>query len=292
MLGRLAPEHIVAVGESQSAMFLTTYINAVDRFASVYDGFLVHSRFGVAAPLDGVPALEALQEGTSDPAPFRADLRVPVMNVITETDLVGAVLAGYHRSRQPDNERLRTWEIPGTAHADAYTIAVGFIDTGSAPVERLAAAYAPTRMLMGQDMGYYINFAPQHHYVLQAAIARLDDWVRTGTAPPSAPRMEIGDGDPPPLLLDANGIAKGGVRTPWVDVPIARTSGVAESDNVLAHLFGSGEPFDDATRRRLYPGGKSEYLERFEESLDATIRAGYLVRADRSEILELAAATY
>jgi len=44
--------------------------------------------------------------------------------------------------------------------------------------------------------------------------------------------------------------------------------------------------------RRLYPGGKSEYLERFTESLDATIRAGFLVRADRSEILELAAATY
>ena len=69
--------------------------------------------------------------------------------------------------------------------------------------------------------------------------------------------MEIGEGHPPPLVLDENGIAKGGVRTPWVDVPIARTSGVVESDNVLAHLFGSGEPFDDATRSRLYPGGKS-----------------------------------
>jgi hypothetical protein len=292
LLGRLKPEHVVAVGESQSAMFLTTYINAVDRLASVYDGFLVHSRFGVAAPLDGVSALEALQAGTSDPAPFRAELRVPVMNVITETDLVGAILAGYYRSRQPDNDRLRTWEIPGTAHADAYTIAVGFIDGGSAPVDQLAAAYAPTTMLMGQDLGYYINFAPQHHYVLQAAIAGLESWVRTGTAPPSAPRMEIGEGDPPPLLLDSDGVAKGGVRTPWVDVPIARTSGISRSDNVLAHLFGSGEPFDDATRSRLYPGGRSEYLERFTESLDAAIRAGYLVRADREEILELAAATY
>jgi|EndMetStandDraft_7_1072992.scaffolds.fasta_scaffold20843_3 hypothetical protein len=292
ILGRLHPENFVAVGESQSAMFLTTYINSVDRIAGVYDGFLVHSRFGAAAPLDGVSALEALQEGTSDPAPFRTDLRVPVVNIITETDLVGAVLAGYYRSRQPDNDRLRTWEIPGTAHADAYTIAVGFIDGGSTPVAQLAAAYAPTRMLMGQDMGYFINFAPQHHYVLQAAIAGLENWVRTGTAPPSAPRIEIGDGDPPPMVLDANGIAKGGVRTPWVDVPIAKTSGIAESDNVLAHLFGSGEPFDAATRRRLYPGGKSEYLERFTESLDATIRAGFLVRADRSEILELAAATY
>lgn len=292
VLGRLEPEHFVAVGESQSAMFLTTYINAVDGLAIVYDGFLVHSRFGVAAPLDGIAALEGLQDGTSDPAPFRADLRVPVMNIITETDLVGAILAGYYRSRQPDNERLRTWEVPGTAHADAYTIAVGFIDTGSAPVDKLAAEFAPNNMLMGEDLGYYFNFAPQHHYVLQAAIAGLENWVRTGTPPPSAPRIQIGEGDPPPLVLDDNGIAKGGVRTPWVDVPIARTSGTAKSENILAHLFGSGEPFDEATRSRLYPGGKTEYLERFTESLDATIRAGYLVRADRAEILELAAATY
>jgi len=60
----------------------------------------------------------------------------------------------------------------------------------------------------------------------------------------------------------------------------------------VALLFGSGEPFDDNTRNRLYPGGKTEYLRRFTEELDATIRAGYLLRADRSEILELAAATY
>jgi hypothetical protein len=292
VLGRLEPEFVVAVGESQSAMFLTTYVNSVDAHAKVYDGFLIHSRFGVAAPLDGVAGVEAMRPGASDPAPFRSDLRVPLMNIITETDLVGAVLAGYYQSRRPDDERLRTWEIPGTAHADMYTISVGFKDGGSTPVDELAAAFAPTTKFMGQDLGYYINFAPQHHYVLQASIAALDGWVRTGSPAPSAPPMEVADGDPPTLLLDANGIAKGGVRTPWVDVPIAQTSGIAKSDNILTHLFGSGEPFDDATRSTLYPGGKSEYLERFAESLDATIRAGFLLRADREEILALAAAAY
>ena len=36
-------------------VFLTTYINAVDPLARVYDGFLVHSRFGPAAPLTAAP---------------------------------------------------------------------------------------------------------------------------------------------------------------------------------------------------------------------------------------------
>jgi hypothetical protein len=291
-LGRFSPEFVVAVGESQSAMFLTTYVNAVDPLAKVYDGFLVHSRFGPAALLDGASILSELERGASDPAPYRQDLRVPLMNVITETDLVGGILAGYYTARQPDSERLRTWEVPGAAHADNYTIQVGFIDTGSAPLDQIAAAYAPTNVLMGQELQHYINFGPQHHYVLQAAIAGLHSWVRTGTPPPSVPRIELGEGVPPSLIEDANGIAKGGVRTPWVDVPLARTSGVGSDESVLAPLFGSGEPFDAETRSRLYPDGRAEYLERFTESLDAAIRAGYLLRADRAEILELTAATY
>ena len=59
-----APQHVVALGESQSAMFLTTYINAVDPLAQVYDGFLVHSRFGSAAPLDDSSIFEEQQIST------------------------------------------------------------------------------------------------------------------------------------------------------------------------------------------------------------------------------------
>ena len=44
---------------------------------------------------------------------------------------------------------FRAWEIPGTAHADNYTIRVGFIDNGSAPLDDIVAAYAPTDELMG-----------------------------------------------------------------------------------------------------------------------------------------------
>ncbi|GFG52406.1 hypothetical protein CQY20_16280 [Mycolicibacterium agri] len=294
VLGRLKPKYVVAVGESQSAMYLTTYINSVDRLANVFDGFLVHSRFGGSAPLDGTNTLEAMAGGLKDPAPFRDDLRVPVMSVITETDVVGAILPGYYVARQQDTEHLRTWEIAGTSHADAYTIAVGFIDSGATPMEQIAAAYTPTDTLMGQQLDHCINFAPQHHYVLQAALNGLHEWVRTGTPPPSAPRLEVGDEDPPPLVRDEHGIAEGGLRTPWVDVPVAVTSGEVgdATEQPIALLFGTGERFDEHTRDELYPGGKNEYLARFTDSLDATIRAGYLLRADRDEILALAAATY
>ena len=289
LLGGLNPEYVLAVGESQSAMYLTTYVNAVDPIAAAYDGILVHSRFGPAAPLDGSGLLDLEAVGALGPVPFRPDPRVPLITLLTETDLIGAVLPGYAKARVPDNERFRAWEVPGTAHADNYTIKLGFTDSGSLPIEVLAEGFAPTNSLMGQELPYCINFAPQHHYVLQAAIAKLHDWVRTGEPAPAAPPIALSEADPPAFVLDANGISEGGVRTPWVDVPIARTSGLAEGDNPLTLLFGSGEVFDAATLAGLYPGGSAEYLERFTEVLDRTIEAGFIVPADRQEILALAA---
>lgn len=286
----LRPGTVLAVGESQSAAFLTTYVNAVDPGAATYDGFLVHSRFGNAAPLDDTHVFD---EARSDVAvPFRPDLRVPVLTVLAETDVVGGFRVGYHAARQEDNEFLRAWEVPGTAHADNYTIRVGFIDDGSRPLEAIVAAYAPTNELMGTRLSYYINFAPQHHYVLQAAIAALNTWVHTGTPAPSAPPVALTGGDPPGLVLDANGLAEGGVRTPWVDVPIARTSGLAKDESPMSFLFGSGEVFGAARLCALYPDGVDEYLDRFTDALDRTIEAGFLLPADRPEILELAAAMF
>jgi len=259
----------------------------VDAVAEVFDGFLVHSRFGPAAPLTGGSALDE-----SRPAPFRDALRVPVLSVITETDLVDGHLLGYHHARRPDNERLRVWEIPGTAHADNYTIRVGFIDNGSVPLADIVAAYAPTNELMGASLSYCINFAPQHHYVLQAAVASLNRWVRTGEPAPTANPLALTAGDIPVLVLDEHELARGGVRTPWVDVPIARTSGFAPDESPMSFLFGSGEMFDDDVVRRLYPGGRGDYLERFTEALDRTIDAGFIVAADRAEILDIAAASF
>src|ERR1700742_795395 len=289
VLRELQAEHVVALGESQSALFLTTYINAVDPLAQGYDGFLVHSRFGTAAPLDGGSIFEALESNSSQAVAFRPDLRVPLVTVITETDLFGGRRQGYYSARQPDNQRLRVWEIAGTAHADNYTIQVAPIDSGSAALADVVAAYAPTNMLMGQQLEHCINFAPQHHYVLQAALSHLNNWVSTNQPPPSGATIEL-DGEQP--VLDEHGLARGGVRTPWVDVPIARTSGVGGEESTMSSIFGSGELFDAATVQRLYPGGLADYLKRFTAALDDAIQSGFLLAADRDEILELAAATF
>jgi hypothetical protein len=221
---------------------------------------------------------------------------VPVITVITETDLLGGRISGFHVARQPDNERLRVWEVPGTAHADNYTFTVGFTDSGSTPLEKLAAGYAPTTKILGSDMAKPVNNAPQHHYVVEAALWNLNRWIKTGEPPPKAAPIQLSNGSEPgapvSLVLDANGLAEGGVRTPWVDVPTARLSGVGNSGGQLGFMVGVCEPFDAATLDRLYPSGKSAYLKKFEASLAAAIKAGFILPANRQEVLDLAAIAY
>ena len=81
-----------------------------------------------------------------------------------------------------------------------------------------------------------------------------------------------------------------------MDVPIARTSGAGgaelTAEGIMSAIFGSGEPFDAATVQRLYPGGVADYLDRFTAALDSAIKSGFILPADRTEILELAEATF
>src|SRR5690606_17669020 len=130
-LGPLVPKQVLGMGQSQSAHYLSTYVNAVDPLARIYDGFLIHGRGAGSVGIDG----EAATSLGRSPVRFRPDLRVPVITVLAESDLLGLMdpSAGYWAARVPDNSRLRVWEMAGTAHSDNYLNVVGFIDSGYAP---------------------------------------------------------------------------------------------------------------------------------------------------------------
>ncbi|MBV1691034.1 hypothetical protein KRR38_25980 [Novosphingobium sp. G106] len=295
LLGPLAPRHVIGIGESQSAAFLVTYVNAIDPLARAYDGFFIHSRFGSGAAIDGTRVAGAPTSVPND-LRFRTDLRVPLLTLITETDLLGARLPGYHAARQPDNAKLRVWEVAGTSHADNYLFGGAFIDSGHAPIAALAKAFVPTTDSMMGKLSVPLNPGMPHHYVVEAAIAALGGWVSSGRAPASTPRLELESGgkagETATLSLDANGLARGGVRTPWVDVPTIRLSGKGDPNSFIGMLGGSGAPMTKAELAKLYPGGKDDYLKRFTAALDAAIGAGHIVREDRQEILDIAAINY
>jgi hypothetical protein len=257
VLGPLHPQRVIAIGESQSAFTLTTYINAIQPQAHVYDGFLVHSRGGGAFPLAG----GGLDTAINGAVRIRDDIDVPVLIFETETD---EMLLGYFNARQPDSTHIRLWDVAGGSHADAYLVG------------------SEASVLGCKGM---INAAPTH-FVLNAALHQLDQWVRTGNAPPSAPRMDVAlQNGKPVVQSDANGVAIGGVRSAAIDVPVAVYSGVpADSSNLVCALFGNTRPLDAATLHRLYPS-KDAYVTAFTGATDKAIAAGYILPADRAEIL-------
>jgi hypothetical protein len=299
LLGDLAPRRVLAIGESQSAVFLVTYVNHVDREAQVFDAFLIHGRAGRGATLDGSMGADRTLAEVADAVSsgrgsellggselIRSDARVPVLTLQSETDVLGL---GSAAARQPDSDRFRLWEVAGAAHADTYLLVASPSDDGSLAPAALAQLLAPTDAVFGMKVDAPINAGPQQHYVLQAALAHLDRWAGGGAPPPEAPRLELGRGGSP-LALDALGIARGGLRSPWVDVPTAVLSGFGQTGTEFAFLFGTTRPFDAAALARLY-GSRSEFLARFRNATDEALSRGFLLDADAAEIRALAAAS-
>jgi len=279
-LAGLPVARVLGAGESQSAFRFVTYINAIQPRARLFDGFLVHSRGAIGAPLSEAPQAPIGVPGT---APIRDDLDVPVLIFQTENDLT---LLGYSAARQDDSERIRVWEVAGTAHADTYTVAVGMTDRGDDPA--VANLLVTTTPLPGViECPIPINSGPQH-WVLKAAIAALHGWVRDGVAPPSAPRLEVAAGSPVSLVRDAMGNAVGGIRTPQVDAPIATLSGDGQAGSLLCILFGTTVPFDAETLLALYPD-HAAYVAAFNAATDAAVAAGHILPPD-AELMKTAAA--
>jgi Alpha/beta hydrolase domain len=262
-LGGLRPTHYVAVGESQSAFYLTTFADAIQPVTHAFDAIFIHSRGGSGASLSGSSIT------STNPGPknlrIRTDLSVPVFMFETQTDLIEL---GYAPAQQPNTKRIRTWEVAGTSHADAYEVGAAISVLGcTSPV----------------------NTGPQHP-VVQAAFAAFNKWLDDGTPPPSPPRFTLSSSNPPALALASNGNVIGGVRTPAVDVPVATLTGSpAPGATPLCSLFGQTIPFSPATLTSLYQT-KSNYIAKYTASLNKAIKAGFILAADRSTLLAQAEA--
>jgi hypothetical protein len=247
-LGELEAQTLIATGQSQSAAFLISYINGVQRLAKVFDGFLLHA--------------------SAQPGRIRPDLDQPTFVFVTESEITGF---GFTAARQPDSKSVRTWEVAGAAHGDIW-------ETDGAGGGY--AASCPSRIRGGP-----------HTPTFRAALHRLVAWARTGAPPPVARRIELADPEQRRAVVierDEHGNAVGGVRTPYVDVPVAALSGDAAPDSsLLCRYFGSTTPFDAATLARLYPDHES-YVAKFTASTEAAVKAGFILRPEADEMIAAA----
>jgi hypothetical protein len=273
-MGGLAVRNLVAQGASQSAGRLATYLNAVQPLAGVIDGFILSLYFGTGAPLNvGDSVVSQPPPGSraaiERPAPvgthlLRDDLDVPVMVVNSECESTPC-----YGVRQPDTDRYRYWEVAGTSHVSRQML------------ERVAGAaerdFGVTRTVQGG-----INELPMGP-VDDAAFHLIHRWVGDGSPPPIQPRIDFA-GDPPEIIRDEHGIARGGIRLPQVEAPIAHNSAIPLTPDPSSRLGGSYRPFAPEERRALYQDG-ADYLARFEQAARAAEKAGVILPRDAEALI-------
>jgi hypothetical protein len=273
LLGGLKAVRLLATGQSQSALRLTTYVNALHLREHVYDAFLIHSRGSFPAGIDSFLSTPLV-------AQIRTDVDVPVFQLQTEFD-TGPAFGG--KSRQPDSPRLRTWEVAGAAHIDEYAL--------SAMNAAVPGVDASTVLKCSKPF----NNLPFYR-VEKAVLRHLQAWMIEGQEPPHAP----------PLATNANGSFKrdslgnalGGVRLPEVEAPlnvygIANSAKAGAGSNLLGTLgcsfVGSSTPLTPAQISQQYTS-RADFLTRYGKAAQAAVAAGYLLPEDAATGLAQATA--
>lgn len=254
---------VIAAGESQSAMALTTYVNLIATVHESIDAALIHSRPLGQLPLgDAGGPIDISSAYQEPPRQISDDAGIPVFVVQTETDVLTDFR--YIEARQPDSELFRAWEVAGTSHADIVQIG---------EFEDLLGCPSPVNR--GQQV-----------FVLRAAVAHLRAWIEDGTPPPTAQPLDVDPTSVPPRYMrDEVGNVRGGVRTPCVDAPTEVLSGVVTGDVPrICVLFGSTTRLPDTTLASLYPT-PADYLLAYEKATSDAIARGVICAADRDDVL-------
>jgi hypothetical protein len=125
--------------------------------------------------------------------------------------------------------------------------------------------------------------------VVDAALHHLQSWLTEGVVPPTQPLLAFA-GEPLEIERDADGIARGGIRLPAVEVPVALNSAQQRSPDVFSRLVGRCEPFSVDDVRARY-GSREGYFERYRAALDAAVAASVVLRRDVVAMMEEAAET-
>ncbi|MEQ1581857.1 MAG: alpha/beta hydrolase domain-containing protein, partial [Steroidobacteraceae bacterium] len=191
---------------------------------------------------------------------------VPMIQVPTQHEY-GNIATAEQDSDKPGSP-FRVYEVAGLAHLDARNNGARFNQSHCAnPLTKF----------------------PNEAY-MAVALSHLVQWVDKGTLPPKADRV-LADfnvtNDGSLMLLDENGNARGGIRNPYVDVPVAKYTAVntptqaglsskagAMGPALLCTLSVWETPIPAAKLKQLY-GSKDAYVKKFEARLNELEKAGW-----------------
>jgi hypothetical protein len=222
---------------------------------------------------------------TSNGANIR-QIDVSMIQVPTTTEAMRGAVPTRQDGDMP-GDQFRVYEFPGMPHLDTRDV----------------EAFRPN------PCKYPITLFPMSAY-MSVALHHLVQWIDKGTVPPRADRMLVDRNtanDGSLVALDEFGNPKGGIRSPYVDVPVAKYGVPNEGAvpptpntvpwvalrgeagiNQLCGLTGYQIALPDAQLQKLY-GNKQAYVAKVRQRVDELTRQGWSLPVYREQILADAA---
>jgi hypothetical protein len=243
-LAGFAIKHLIAAGESQSALRLTAYYNSIQPIHNLYRGFFYYDAAGN----------------------LRSDTKVPAISVGTEFGAAFPVIAAVG-----DNAFLRRWPVAGTSHV-SFQEMDGYVD-----VEPLRDGFLKSPDGKPLSLTQATPVCKQTplwskvptELVLNSAYEHLTRWINDGTAAPAAPQFERNANGS--LKRDADGELLGGIRLPQLAVPTGRNSGFNSGPGtcMLAGFHHDYGPAELKARYHDHAGYMQEVDKATQEALKA-----------------------
>jgi hypothetical protein len=268
---RSAVERLYAWGYSQSGSFLYTYINAIHPLdikaygRSLFDAYFI----GVSSGPAPINQCSARPEG-DDPRRRIRNVGVPVVRVMTQSDYLRGI-AGRRADSDEPHDRFRNYEIAGAGHATPEELLYG---PAVSDIQKAGIAVPPLSCNEGPRSRFPNSVA------FNAVYRNLDQWVRKGIVPPRAEPIVVQDGKP---VLDQHGNVRGGVRSPFVDVPTAQWSGSSTGESFCS-IAGNEKPFDAAQLKALYPT-REKYVSAVKVNVERLIAARFITAEDGAKLI-------
>lgn len=253
-------------GYSQTGGFLFTYINAVQPLVVAkdgkppFDGYIV-GMLGGPSPIS--QCAERIPAG--DPRRPIRNAGVPVIHVMSQSDYLG-----WAPSRREDNDtpgdQYRHYDIAGAGHATPDELWFA-----ASPDDIVKGGRTPPAL--NCDQGPRSRFPSWVAY--NAIYRNLKAWVEEGVPPPPSQNIELVNGKG---VLDSHGNVKGGIRSPWVDVPTSTWNGNSTGQS-FCRIAGHEVPLTPATLAGLY-SSQQAYEQAVRQNVDDLVKARFITPED------------
>ena len=267
---------------------LLTYMNAIHPHAKLANGKFVYDGYLSRTPgnIQRVDQCAPFPRPNDPRGGFNHKYGVPVIAVVAQGEVPASLSLRRADSDDPA-DRFRLYEVAGVSHIDkaAYagfpTVADQIAAVGAAqgtPEWPFNIACQPPIPLTDQ---------PALTYAYDVVFQHLFEWARKGVAPPKAARIEVNENTSesstkPTVALDEYGNGLGGVRTPYVEVPVATYFVTSAGPGTCGEL-GHTVPLEHSRLATMYPDTKA-YRHKASQAIDRLVREGWLTDSDGRKV--------